>query len=470
MRLAALRAGLRGRPRPSGSPTLDRVSAPPKQGDGLETARSVRSAARAPVRRGPGALALAQTGPTGSSDPDSTRRSSSSPQDHAADAVSLSCLACNSRADRSLAEAQAAARVGRDADRPDLGPCGRHRLRAAATAWSRQDEMLIGLTVGAPPGSAEHRPGRSWGLVAFSSRGLRQQRLRRVHRDDARTLMRHSGGVRIDHAMGLNRLWVVPEGAGAQRRRLSQPSRARIMLRLVALESRRQPGGGAGRGFGHGARGVFQDRLARRGRAGDARAVVRAAGGVRPLHRPPERMDAARPSAMTSTHDLPTVAGWWARPRPRSGEAASASPTDARTKPARSSSEPRAPTGRRCGRRVRRTPASASHASTPPPDQPAPRPSMRRCAMWPRAGCELLHPARSRTPSRSESSSPISPAPWRNSTPTGGAAAWPRATLLDNPADRRPRRRSYPRDCANAAALAQGRVNAAALTQVRSSA
>ena len=48
--------------------------------------------------------------------------------------------------------------------------------------------------------------------------------------------MRHAGGVRIDHAMGLARLWVVPDGASAAEGvYLHFP--LHDMLRLIRLES-----------------------------------------------------------------------------------------------------------------------------------------------------------------------------------------------------------------------------------------
>ena len=51
-----------------------------------------------------------------------------------------------------------------------------------------------------------------------------------------RACMRHAGGVRIDHAMGLMRLWVVPRGAEASEGAyLAYP--LDDLLRLTALES-----------------------------------------------------------------------------------------------------------------------------------------------------------------------------------------------------------------------------------------
>ena len=105
--------------------------------------------------------------------------------------------------------------------------------------------------------------------------------------------------------MGLNRLWVVPEGAGAQDGAyLSFPEQD--LLRLVALESRRHRAVVLGEDLGTVPEG-FSDRLRDAGVLG-----MRVLWFERQEERftPPGEWthDAV---AMTSTHDLPTVAGWW---------------------------------------------------------------------------------------------------------------------------------------------------------------
>ncbi len=206
------------------------------------------------------------------------------------------------RADQDLAEAQAAARqagmpIGLISDLAvgtDSG--GSH-------AWSRQDETLIGLTVGAPPDLLSPG-GQDWGLVAFSPHGLRQHGYA-AFLEMMRAALRHAGGVRIDHAMGLNRLWVLPEGAGGKEGAyLRFPEQD--LLRLVALESRRHRAVVLGEDLGTVPEG-FSERL-------------RDAGimGLRVLwferreeHFVPPAEWTAGAAAMTSTHDLSTVAGWW---------------------------------------------------------------------------------------------------------------------------------------------------------------
>ena len=205
-------------------------------------------------------------------------------------------------AERGLAGAQrgareAGARIGLIADLAvgtDAG--GSH-------GWSRQREMLRGLTVGAPPDIFSPL-GQSWGISAFSPRGLRQDGFG-AFLEMLRAVMRHAGGLRIDHAMGLARLWMVPEGAAARDGAyLHFP--VDDMLRLVALESHRHRAIVVGEDLGTLPEG-FREKLA-------AAELM----GLRVLYfeqengrfTPPAQWtrDAA---AMTTTHDLPTVVGWW---------------------------------------------------------------------------------------------------------------------------------------------------------------
>lgn len=205
-------------------------------------------------------------------------------------------------ADRSLAGAQRAAReagmpIGLVADLAVGADSG------GSHCWSRQEETLIGLTVGAPPDLLAPK-GQNWGLAAFSPRGLVKNGFG-AYLEMLRAAMRHAGGVRIDHAMGLARLWVVPEGAeSSEGAYLHFP--LQDMLRLIALESSRHRAIVLGEDLGTVPEG-FQDAL-------QAAAVL----GMRVLWFErnehgftPPRTWTRGASAMTSTHDLATVAGWW---------------------------------------------------------------------------------------------------------------------------------------------------------------
>ena len=204
--------------------------------------------------------------------------------------------------DRSLADTQAAARaagmpIGLIADLAVGADSG------GSHCWSRQHETLLGLTIGAPPDLLS-AGGQSWGLAAFSPRGL-MDRGYRAFIEMLRHAMRHAGGVRIDHALGLARLWVVPDGASAaDGAYLTFP--LDDMLRLIALESVRNRTIVMGEDLGTIPEG-FQDRLREAGTLGMRVLWFEKFFGqfLDPRGWTPEA------AAMTSTHDLPTVAGWW---------------------------------------------------------------------------------------------------------------------------------------------------------------
>jgi 4-alpha-glucanotransferase len=124
--------------------------------------------------------------------------------------------------------------------------------------------------------------------------------------DTLRAALRHAGGVRLDHALGLQRLWVVPEGehasAGAY---LKYPFED--LLRLIALESHRHHAIVIGEDLGT-VPTKFRARCRRAGVAGMRVLWFEQTGKA--SFRPPARWDKAA-VAMTTTHDLPTVAGWW---------------------------------------------------------------------------------------------------------------------------------------------------------------
>ena len=206
-------------------------------------------------------------------------------------------------ADRSLAAAQrrareAGMRIGLILDLAvGMDPTGSH-------AWSRQDDILLGLSIGAPPDLFNPR-GQEWGLTSFSPRALADGGFAPFIAT-LRAAMRHAGGVRIDHAMGLTRLWLVPESSNpADGAYLAYPSAD--LLRLLALESARNGAVVIGEDLGT-VPGGFREALQQTG-----------VHGMRVLwFERDDRNGFAAPRAweptalaMTSTHDLPTVAGWW---------------------------------------------------------------------------------------------------------------------------------------------------------------
>jgi 4-alpha-glucanotransferase len=171
-------------------------------------------------------------------------------------------------------------------------------------AWSLQGAMLENLTIGAPPDPLGPL-GQNWGLTSFSPRGLRQSAFA-PWIATIRTALRHAGGIRIDHAFGLARLWVVPAGAAASEGAyLAYPFED--LLRILALESHRAGAVIVGEDLGTRPPG-FVEPVATRGVLGMRVLWFERDedGDFIPAAEFPEQA-----LAMTGTHDVATVAGWW---------------------------------------------------------------------------------------------------------------------------------------------------------------
>jgi 4-alpha-glucanotransferase len=107
---------------------------------------------------------------------------------------------------------------------------------SGADAWMDQGIMLRGLSVGAPPDQF-NPPGQDWGLTAYNPHGLIARDFE-PFRQMLSAAMRYAGAMRIDHVLGLMRLFVIPHGLSA-----AQGAYIRLpfadMLSVVAEESRR---------------------------------------------------------------------------------------------------------------------------------------------------------------------------------------------------------------------------------------
>lgn len=228
-------------------------------------------------------------------------------------------LAAESLADAHAATLRAGMRVGLIADLA-IGdsPDGSH-------AWSRQADLLPGLSIGAPPDI--HNPrGQNWNLTAFSPRAMRAQGYA-AFIDLLRAALAHTGGLRIDHILGMARLWLVPDGvasgAGAY---LRYPLRE--LLALTALEAWRHRALVIGENLGtvpdgfnqaladHGILGMNVLWFMRQAPDVAAERAAQATTDAVPSDTPepflPAQSWPSEAVAMTSTHDLPTLRGWWA--------------------------------------------------------------------------------------------------------------------------------------------------------------
>ena len=171
-------------------------------------------------------------------------------------------------------------------------------------AWSRQDELLASLTVGAPP-DILNRTGQGWGISAFSPEGLVRNGFR-AFIEMLRANFAHAGGLRIDHVMGLQRLWVIPNGASpADGAYLYYP--VDDLLRLLTLESHRHQAIVLGEDLGTVPEGL-QEKLIARSILGMRVLLFEQDYGARfrPILDWPDNA-----LATTSTRDTPTLNGWW---------------------------------------------------------------------------------------------------------------------------------------------------------------
>jgi 4-alpha-glucanotransferase len=80
-------------------------------------------------------------------------------------------------------------------------------------AWNEQVAISRHLGVGAPPDPL-NTAGQNWGLAGFNAAGL-ELKFFEPYREMLRASMRHAGAIRLDHVLGLKRLYLVPHGFAA---------------------------------------------------------------------------------------------------------------------------------------------------------------------------------------------------------------------------------------------------------------
>lgn len=173
----------------------------------------------------------------------------------------------------------------------------------AYEVWRWRDQFLLDLAAGAPP-DALFLGGQDWGLPPLSPIALRRDRYRYFIRC-IRHHLRVAGMLRIDHVMGLFRLYCIPSG---------RPATDGVYLRyhpeellaIVTLESVRARCAVAGEDLGTvppqvrpamTAHGMYRLHVGQWHFPGHA--------GEKPSPSPPPSIGSL------NTHDTPTFAGWW---------------------------------------------------------------------------------------------------------------------------------------------------------------
>jgi 4-alpha-glucanotransferase len=105
-----------------------------------------------------------------------------------------------------------------------------------ADAWALQEALALGVTAGAPPDEF-NQLGQDWSQPPWRPDRLEEHEYR-PFRALIRSVLRHAGGVRIDHIIGLFRLWWIPNGAAPTEGTYVRYNHD-AMIGIVALEAHR---------------------------------------------------------------------------------------------------------------------------------------------------------------------------------------------------------------------------------------
>lgn len=175
----------------------------------------------------------------------------------------------------------------------------------SAEAWTYGNLFADGVSVGAPPDHF-NQTGQDWGQAPW--RPDRMDDLSYApFRSMVAGILRHSGGVRVDHIMGLFRLWWIPDGMPASRGAYVRYNHE-AMVGILALEAHRAGALVVGEDLGV-VEPWVRDYLRQRGILGTSIAWFERDGDGRPL--PPEAWREYCLASVT-THDLPPTAGYLA--------------------------------------------------------------------------------------------------------------------------------------------------------------
>ncbi|MBM6700061.1 4-alpha-glucanotransferase [Bifidobacterium pullorum subsp. saeculare] len=184
---------------------------------------------------------------------------------------------------------------------------GVHAL-GADVWWSPERFALGGVTVGCPP-DFYNQQGQDWGQPPFNPRYLEETGYA-VYRDMVHAMFAHAGAIRIDHVLGVFRLWWIPQGLGAKNGAYVRYDHE-AMLGVLAIEATRAGGMVIGEDLGtvpdyvrrvladHGVLGTDVEWFAR---------VDDSPNASDPYKAPSEYRRQAL--ASVTTHDLPPTAGY----------------------------------------------------------------------------------------------------------------------------------------------------------------
>lgn len=178
-----------------------------------------------------------------------------------------------------------------------------------ADAWALQDVLALGVTAGAPPDEF-NQLGQDWSQPPWRPDRLAQQAYE-PFRAVVNMALRHSGGVRIDHIIGMFRLWWIPKGAAPTEGTYVRYDHD-AMIGIIALEAHRAGALVVGEDLGT-VEPWVRDYLRERGLFGTSILWFESdeSGGPPGKPLPAERWREYCLSSVT-THDLPPTPGYLA--------------------------------------------------------------------------------------------------------------------------------------------------------------
>lgn len=174
-----------------------------------------------------------------------------------------------------------------------------------ADAWALQDVLALGVTAGAPPDEF-NQLGQDWSQPPWRPDRLAEQAYE-PFRALVNMALRHAGGVRIDHIIGMFRLWWIPKGAAPTEGTYVRYDHD-AMIGIIALEAHRAGAVVVGEDLGT-VEPWVRDYLRERGVFGTSILWFEADETGQPL--PAERWREYCLSSVT-THDLPPTPGYLA--------------------------------------------------------------------------------------------------------------------------------------------------------------
>ncbi|HEX5793340.1 MAG TPA: 4-alpha-glucanotransferase [Rheinheimera sp.] len=176
--------------------------------------------------------------------------------------------------------------------------------RNSAESWGAPEDYLLDLSVGAPADIMAPK-GQNWGLLAYNPQTLRQKAYRPFI-ELIQANMRYAGALRLDHVMALLRLWCCPVGADATAGAYIRFPAADLFA-ILALESQRNSCVVIGEDLGTVP--VEISHLLAQYQVLSYRVFM--------LEQKPGSYDYAEQTypelalATVSTHDMPTLVGYW---------------------------------------------------------------------------------------------------------------------------------------------------------------